>query len=231
MLLAVLTTCLIGFGVAAAAAARADASTDMGLLSGEAGLLCSGYTACSTGSFTTNGYPANATTSWWRMYPGNNCTNYVGYVESQIFGVSAPTYLLGDADQWAANASLNGVPVDDNPTVGAVAFWGSAAPGMTRYGHVAVVEGVGPGGSYIDVSQSGMGQSGNGYDWQRIYQDSTSWEPWPDSFIHFPGTRIPQPPAPQPAPVWPQVILAQLSWGPGSIGISDGSLNFTNVRS
>jgi surface antigen len=190
VLLAVLTTSLAGLGLGSAAAARA--ATDV---SGFGGELCSGYAACSTDGFTTNGYPANAKTSWWRMYPGVNCTNYVAYVESQIFGVTDPGYLLGDAYQWAANASANGIQVDDSPTVGAVAFWGSNAPGMDHYGHVAIVQAVGPDGSYIDVSQSGMGSANNGYDWERIYLDSTSWEPWPGSFIHFPGTNIPSPAA------------------------------------
>jgi surface antigen len=222
-LLAVLTTAIVGLGLGSASA-RAD-------LSSGGGELCAGYAACSTGGFTTNGYPANAATSWWRMYPGVNCTNYAAYVESQVFGVSTPEYLLGDAYQWAGNAAANGVPVDDTPSVGAVAFWGADAVGMQQWGHVAIVEAVGPNGSYIDVSQSGMGSSDDGYDWQRIYAGATSWESWPESFIHFPGTDIPRlaprrpTPLPAPAPVsWPQVMLSQLSWGPGSIGLSNASL-------
>jgi surface antigen len=208
VLLAVLTTSLAGLGLGSAAAARADESAGSE--------LCSGYAACSTDGFTTNGYPARANTSWWRMYPGVNCTNYAAYVESQIFGVSDPTYLLGDAYQWAANASANGVPVDDNPTVGAVAFWGSNTPGMDHYGHVAIVQAVGPNGSYIDISQSGMGATDNGYDWERIYAGSSSWQPWPDSFIHFPGAAIP---APTPVP-FTQMMLAHVRWGSD---ISSGS--------
>lgn len=194
-------------------------------------LLCSGYTACSTDGFTTNGYAANEKTSWWRMYPGNNCTNYVAYVESQVFGVTEPTYLLGNADQWAANAGANGVPVDDTPTVGAVAFWGANTVGMKRYGHVAIVEAVGPNNSYIDVSQSGMGKSDDGYDWERIYAGSTTWEPWPNSFIHFPGANIPQPQAkPVQAPVsWPQVMLSQLTWGAQSSGAANTLLQLPTL--
>jgi surface antigen len=191
-LLAVLTAGLIALSLASAGAARADVDTD-------GGLLCGGYAACSTDGFTTNGYPANARTSWWRMYPGDNCTNYVAYVESQVFGVPEPAYLLGDAYQWAGNAAANGVAVDNTPSVGAVAYWGPDTPGMKRYGHVAIVQAVAADGSYIDVSQSGMGTSDDGYGWQRIYANSSSWEPWPQSFIHFPGTDVPQPPQPQPA--------------------------------
>ena len=210
VLLAVLTTGLLGLGLGCAVA-RADVSTD-------AGPLCSGYAACSTGGFTTNGYAANEQTSWWRMYPGDNCTNYVAYVESQIFGVTQPSYLLGDADQWAANARANAVPVNQTPSVGAVAFWGSG-PVMSHFGHVAIVQAVGPNGSYIDISESGMGGSANGYEWERIYKGSTSWEPWPDGFIHFPGTDIPEPQT-KVAPVsWPHVMLSQLSWGTSPVGV------------
>jgi surface antigen len=228
VLLAVLTTSLVGSGLISAAAARADADTD-------GGVLCSGYAACSTDGFTTNGYPANAKTSWWRMFPGDNCTNYVAYVESQVFGVTEPTYLLGDAYQWAGNASANGIPVNDTPTVGAVAFWGSGTLGMKRYGHVAIVQAVGPNGSYIDISQSGMGKSDNGYDWERIYANSASWEPWPDSFIHFAGTNVPQP-QPQPPSqtlpppvIWPQVPTPDLSWGPGIIGSTVAPLQLPRI--
>jgi surface antigen len=62
---------------------------------------------------------------------------------------------------------------------------------MGGYGHVAVVEAIGPDNSYIDVSQSGMGDSQDGYDWERIYPDQASWEPWPTAFIHFSGTQTP----------------------------------------
>ena len=91
------------------------------------------------------------------MYPGINCTNYAAFVESQVYGVPTPGVLMGDAYQWADRAAEAGIPVDDTPTVGSVAVWGADAPGMGGYGHVAVVESVGPDGSYIDVSQSGMG--------------------------------------------------------------------------
>ena len=125
------------------------------------------------------------------MYPGDNCTNYAAYVESQVYGVPTPDYLLGDGGQWGDRAALEGVPVDGTPSVGAVAVWDADAPGMGGYGHVAVVEAVAADGSSIEVSQSGMGTADNGYDWQRISRDSPSWEPWPSSFIHFSGLAVP----------------------------------------
>lgn len=167
-------------GVFAPATARADGFE-----------LCAGYAPCNASGMTTHGYENAAFQSWWSMYAGINCTNYAAYVESQVYGVARPAVLLGDAYQWAASAAGVGIPVDTTPSVGAVAVWGADAPGMSGFGHVAVVESVGPGASYINVSQSGMGAVADGFDWQRIYRNGTSWEPWPTSFIHFSGPGIP----------------------------------------
>jgi surface antigen len=179
LLLAVLIATFSGLGLRAAAA-NADGFD-----------LCTGYAACSTGSFTTHYYELSAADSWWRMYPGDNCTNYVAFVESQVYDVPEPDFQLGDGGQWGYRAAEYGVPVNEDPTVGSVAVWDAGAPGMGGYGHVAVVEDVAPNGSYIDVSQSGMGSADDGYDWERIYASGGSWEPWPDSFIHFAGSAIP----------------------------------------
>jgi surface antigen len=157
----------------------------------DTGQLCAGYTPCGTGPFTTHGYENASDQSWWAMYPGINCTNYAAFVESQVYGVPTPGLLMGDAYQWADRASEAGIPVDQTPTVGSVAVWGTDAAGMGGYGHVAVVEAVGTDGSYIDVSQSGMGAQDDGYDWERISRAGGSWESWPSSFIHFAGPGIP----------------------------------------
>ncbi len=178
--LTVLTTSLAYLGAGAATRAAAETS-----------IVCAGYSGCSTTPFTTHGYEHNEDVSWWSMYAGDNCTNYAAYVESQVYGVPTPGYLLGDAYQWSSNAAAHGIEVDTTPSVGAVADWSADAPGMGGYGHVAVVEAVGPGNSYIDVSESGMGTSADGYDWERIYAHQSSWEPWPAGFIHFTGTRFP----------------------------------------
>ena len=66
--------------------------------------------------------------------------------------------------------------------------------GSTRHGRLWPRGGrqdVAPDGSYIDVSQSGMGSASDGYDWERIYAGGSSWEPWPGGFIHFAGAAIP----------------------------------------
>lgn len=168
-----------------------------GLARADESLICSGYSPCSVAGLTTHGYQNVADESWWSMYPGINCTNYAAYVESQIYGVPTLGLLLGDAYEWSGRASEAGIPVDQTPTVGSVAVWGADAPGMGSDGHVAVVEAIGPDGSYIDVSQSGMGTAGDGYSWERVYRDDSAWESWPSSFIHFAGsgssTALPQP--------------------------------------
>lgn len=150
--------------------------------------LCAGYSACGAPGLTTHGYQTVADRSWWSMYAGSNCTNYAAFVESRVYGVPTPRLLLGDAYQWPARAAEIDVPVDQTPTVGSVAAWGADAPGMGGYGHVAVVEAIGPGGGYIDVSQSGMGAAADGYTWERVYRSGSSWESWPSSFIHFAGS-------------------------------------------
>jgi surface antigen len=121
------------------------------------------------------------------MYAGDNCTNYVAYAESSL-GVPAPSYSLGNADQWVAAAAAHGVLVNHTPTVGAVAVWNGE---MGYSGHVAVVETIGPDVSYIVISQQHM-LVADGYDWVRIYLDTSKnqWQDWPIAFIHFPSAPV-----------------------------------------
>jgi surface antigen len=149
--------------------------------------LCSGYTACSLGTYTTHGYQNHSGSSFWTMYPGDNCTNYVAFVESTFYQVPTPTYNLGDGGLWAAAAAQHGVLVNNTPAVGSVAVWSGGSSGMGNEGHVAVVEAVGPNDSYIVISQQHMLDDVNGYDWTVINTDASQnqWEQWPDSFIHF----------------------------------------------
>lgn len=154
--------------------------------------LCSGYAACNLGTFTTHGYESHIDSSYWTMYPGNNCTNYVAYVESTVYGVSTPTFNLGDGGLWAATAAQNGVLVNHTPAVGSVAVWTGASAGIPSEGHVAVVEAVGPDDSYIVISQQHMLAEPDGYDWTMINASPTlnQWEQWPNSFIHFAPTPV-----------------------------------------
>lgn len=149
--------------------------------------LCHGYVACSSGAFTLHGYPAHFWTSYWSMYAGNNCTNYVAFVESTTYGVATPPNLLGNAGQWPTTATLDGALVNHTPTVGSVAEWNPGSPGIPFPGHVAIVEEVGPHQSYIVISQQNI-LDVNNYDWIRINADSSmnQWQQWPSNFIHFP---------------------------------------------
>jgi surface antigen len=150
-------------------------------------VVCAGYSACAARGHTDHGYGAHAGASFWRMTAGDECTNYVAYVESRVFRAPEPRYLLGDAGQWPATAAAHGVVVNHVPSVGAVAEWDAGAPGMGSAGHVAVVEKVGPRDRYIVVSQQHIGADPDGYDWTRINAGfpSYEWQEWPDHFIHF----------------------------------------------
>ena len=149
--------------------------------------LCHGYVACSSGAFTTHGYPAHFWTPYWSMYAGNNCTNYVAFVESTTYGVATPPNLLGNAGQWPTTATLDGALVNHTPTVGSVAEWNPGSPGIPYPGHVAIVEEVGPHQSYVVISQQNI-LDVNNYDWIRINAVSSmnQWQQWPSNFIHFP---------------------------------------------
>jgi surface antigen len=152
-----------------------------------ASVLCSGYVACNQSHFSSHGYQHHSGASYWYMYAGNNCTNYVAFVETSVFGVATPSYRLGDAGQWPATATLHGVVVNHIPTVGSVAEWNGGSPGIPSPGHVAVVEAVGPHRSYIEISQQNILDADN-YDWTRINADGAGnlWEQWPSNFVHFP---------------------------------------------
>ena len=57
------------------------------------------------------GWAVNMMFMHWRMYRGHNCTNYVAY-RLGLDGVPEPSYLLGNAVDWAKNAKKHGVAVD-----------------------------------------------------------------------------------------------------------------------
>jgi surface antigen len=148
-------------------------------------IVCAGYASCHARGHSSHGYAAHARASYWRMTAGNECTNYVAYVEATAFRAPEPGYLLGNAGQWAATAAAHGVAVNHQPSVGAVAEWDGGVPGMGPAGHVAVVEKVGPRGRYIVISQQHIGSDPDGYDWTRISAGARSWQEWPSHFIHF----------------------------------------------
>ncbi len=153
--------------------------------------LCTGWARCSHHGYSSYGYPRHEWHSYWRMSAGDECTNYAAYVESAVYHVRAPRYLLGNGGEWAATAAAHGVRVNHKPSVGAVAEWDASAPGMGPVGHVAVVEAVGPHDSYIYISQQHMGDIRDDYDWIKIsaHASADAWQEWPSHFIHF---RIPR---------------------------------------
>jgi surface antigen len=169
-------------GSPAAAQARDTAQT-------ASSIVCAGWSGCDANGDSSHDYAAHEDVPYWRMIAGNECTNYVAYVESAVFGAPAPSYLLGNAGQWPASAEAHGVAVNGVPSVGAVAEWDGGAPGMGPMGHVAVVEQVGPDDRYIVISQQHIGSDPDGYDWTRINAGfpSANWQEWPSHFIHFTG--------------------------------------------
>ena len=150
-------------------------------------ILCSGYATCAGLGYQSYNYASRGGQSYWSMTAGDECTNYVAYVESTAFGAPAPGYLLGNAGQWPASAAAHGVTVNRLPSVGAVAEWDGGAYGIGAEGHVAVVEAVGPDDKYILISQQHISSDVDGFDWTRINAGfpADSWQSWPSHFIHF----------------------------------------------
>jgi hypothetical protein len=143
-------------------------------------IMCAGWQRCDTRGYDSYGYSAH----------GDECTNYAAYVESTVYHVATPSYLLGNGGQWAYTAAAHGVKVNHTPTVGAVAEWDGGTFGIGPMGHVGVVEAVGPHDKYIVISQQHMGGA-DGYNWTLIkaHRSADAWQEWPSHFIHF---RIPR---------------------------------------
>jgi surface antigen len=141
--------------------------------------LCHGYTSCRSQGFSDAGYRRHRSASFWRMYTGSNCTNFVAYRLVQAgLPNERPMADAGrlarhlDAYRWGlVYASIT----DHHPTVDSVAWWSHRG----RRGHVAWIETVNHDGS-LTVSEDSA--SGNGFDWRRI----TRGAGWPTGFIHFP---------------------------------------------
>src|SRR5580658_5557605 len=154
---------------------------------------------CSLAPYTTHNFQAEYTTSYWGMPPDQNtapggawadCTNYVAFVESTVYGVPAPKPALPvKAADWKNGAQADGFTVNQTPTVGSVAQWYSNDNDgvIGADGHVAIVEQVGPNDSYIVISQDNWHTDTDYYGWAKILNESATpgAEPWPDNFIHF----------------------------------------------
>lgn len=141
-------------------------------------VLCSGYTSCEKMAYATFGYSTAQRTSYWRMYTGTNCTNYVAYRLVKTNGMPniRPKAGVGNARDWGtAMSSIT----DSTPAQGSVAWFGKGGRS-----HVAYVEKV-VSATEILVSESNW--SGT-FDWRRITKSGSGW---PDGFIHFadPGLK------------------------------------------
>ena len=143
---------------------------------GTSTLICVGFSACNSMGLSNSGYSNGINTMWWRMYSGQNCTNYAAF---RMVKAGLPNTRPWSGDGDAANWGLAMKKITNtNPLVGAVAWWKANAPGMPAAGHVAYVEAVISPNDII-VSESNWG--GN-FDWREITNDGHHW---PTGFIHF----------------------------------------------
>lgn len=138
--------------------------------------LCTGYAGCQAAGYGHAGYRQASSTSYWRMYTGHNCTNYVAYrlVQSGMPDVR-PWEGNGNASNWGV--AMAGI-TDQTPTVGSVAWYKPNVTPAGGNGHVAYVEQV-ISDTEIIVSEDYWG--GDFY-WRRITKSGGGW---PTGFIHF----------------------------------------------
>jgi surface antigen len=137
--------------------------------------LCKGYSACQAAGYSNAGYRQASSKSFWQMYPGHNCTNYIAYRLIQNgMPDKRPWTGNGNASNWGvAMSSIT----DQTPRVGSIAWYPAGVAPAGSAGHVAYVEQViSP--TEIIVSEDYWG--GDFY-WRRV----TIGSGWPRGFIHF----------------------------------------------
>lgn len=144
---------------------------------GTSTLLCKGVVSCLLSGRGDAGYSVLGIVSYWNQTPGHNCTNYLAYRLTHGGRLVARPPETGSAYTWGDAARKVGVPVNDIPRVGAVAWWTAAAAG-TPSGHVAYVEEVRADGSIV-LSEDNLGGD---FDWRHV----TRGTGWPSGFIHYP---------------------------------------------
>ena len=117
----------------------------------------------------------------WLFY-NRECTSFVAWRLNNDADVPFHNYYLGvhwgDASHWKYAANRVGIPVDDTPKVGSVAWWAAGSPGSSR-GHVAWV--MGRTSSSITIEEYNYLSAGH-YDQRTI---STSSSMWPSAFLHI----------------------------------------------
>lgn len=169
-------------GAVASAGMMASIMLTSGIGAAQAGsgssTLCTGFVRCSDAGRSDSGYAAVYRLSFWTMVTGHNCTNYVAYRLTHGRTVARPPGTAG-ASTWGEAARQAGVPVDDRPEVGAVAWWGANAQTAGAGGHVAYVEAVRADGSIL-LSDDSLGGD------FRWWQTAPGSAGWPSGFIHYP---------------------------------------------
>ncbi len=136
---------------------------------------CTGFAGCDRLGYGNAGYEKVYKQSFWLMYGGHNCTNYVAYRMSAkgMATIRVPGQ-DGNATNWGPMARMHGWQVNSTPSVGSVA-WFSASSGLgSSAGHVAYVESIQ--GNMITVSEDNW--QGD-FDWRQYYIKDVS------GFIHF----------------------------------------------
>jgi surface antigen len=122
----------------------------------------------------------------WLFY-NRECTSFVAWRLNSENNVAFTDYWQGahwgNASNWKNAAKSLNIPVDNNPTRGAVAWWAAGSAGSSR-GHVAWVQVVGD--SSITIEEYNYLHEGF-YDTRTI---STSSSLWPSGFIHVKDTVV-----------------------------------------
>jgi surface antigen len=122
----------------------------------------------------------------WQFY-NRECTSFVAWRLNSENNVPFTDYFegahWGNASNWKSAAKSLSIPVDNNPTRGAVAWWAAGSAGSSR-GHVAWVQVVGS--SSITIEEYNYLHEGF-YDTRTI---STSSSMWPSGFIHVKDTVV-----------------------------------------
>jgi surface antigen len=183
--------------------------------------LCHGYADCRSRGYSDHGYQANGGGSYWNMYTGHNCTNYVAFRLVQ----GGMANLRPDPDPGQSNAALSAYlwglvyasKTDRTPKAGSVAWWAAGSAGSI--GHVAYVERVDA--DSITVSEDSS--SGNDFDWKTISRS----QGWPTGFIHFNDGHHVDAPLPGGAAGVPVggggSGFGGVSHGSGGAGVGDGA--------
>ncbi len=130
--------------------------------------------------------PQDSLVDPWQFY-NRECTSFVAWRLNSENNVAFNDYFegahWGNASNWKNAADSLKIPVDNNPTRGAVAWWAAGSAGSSR-GHVAWVETASDGA--ITIEEYNYLHEGR-YD-TRTITDSSSM--WPSGFIHVKDTVV-----------------------------------------